>query len=250
MKGFQPFLGILCALAFSAATAFAQDEQEMEKLRTALRTAVTQQRDLQNQIAGYQAADIAGKAEIERLKSANQKTIADLDLEKKVSATQKAEVEKRDAVIAGAQAALEKYKKDYDQQLVALRKTEADNFKNKAKVASLENLVEAQRRQNVDMYTAGMEILKRYESFWLGDALLAREPFVGNTKVKYQRLAQEGYDKIFAARIREEETKNERRKNLTDRSDQTDPSKKSKKNKAQHSSAATTTAGEARNPSL
>jgi len=175
----------------------------VEKLRAALRTAVLQQRDLQTQIANFQAADIASKQEIERLKSAQQKTIADLDLEKKAHATQKAEVEKRDAVLVEAKAALEKWQKDFAQLLAALRKSEAETAKLTNKNASLENLVEAQRRQNVDMYTTSMEILKRYESFWLGDALLAREPFVGNTKVKYQRLAQEGYDKVFAARIRD-----------------------------------------------
>ena len=197
------YLWPLCLIILSAATAFAQDEQEVEKLRAALRTAVLQQRDLQTQIANFQAADIASKQEIERLKSAQQKTIADLDLEKKAHATQKAEVEKRDAVLVEAKAALEKWQKDFAQLLAALRKSEAETAKLTNKNASLENLVEAQRRQNVDMYTTSMEILKRYESFWLGDALLAREPFVGNTKVKYQRLAQEGYDKVFAARIRD-----------------------------------------------
>jgi len=195
-------VGVLCVLAVSVAAASA-DEQEIEKLRAALRTAVMQQRDLQNQIANYQAADIAAKQEIERLKSANQKTIADLDLEKKANATLKGEVEKRDAVIVEAKAALEKWQKDFTQLIAALRKSEAETAKLTAKNTNLENLVEAQRRQNVEMYTTGMEILKRYENFWLGDALLAREPFVGNTKVKYQRLAQEGYDKIFAARVRD-----------------------------------------------
>jgi len=234
-------------------SAFA-DDQEMEKLRAALRTAVMQQRELQNQIAGFQAADIAAKQEIERLKSANQRTIADLDLEKKANATLKGEVERRDAVIVEAKAALEKWQKDFAQLIAALRKSEADNAKLTNKNTSLENLVEAQRRQNTDMYTAGMEILKRYENFWFGDALLAREPFVGNTKVKYQRLAQEGYDKIFAARIRDidpdkvvvpppSETPEK------PKAAETEKKSRQKKTKAQHSSAATTTTGEARNTS-
>jgi hypothetical protein len=40
------------------------------------------------------------------------------------------------------------------------------------------------------------EILTRYEKFSLGEALAAREPFIGLTRVKLENLTQDYSDKI------------------------------------------------------
>lgn len=53
------------------------------------------------------------------------------------------------------------------------------------------------------MYQVGVEILNRYENFGLGDALLAREPFVGTTRVKFQNLIQQDQDQLTDSRIGE-----------------------------------------------
>jgi hypothetical protein len=51
------------------------------------------------------------------------------------------------------------------------------------------------------MYKLGLEILGRYEKFGLGTALLAREPFVRNMKVKFENYVQDYGDKLDAQRI-------------------------------------------------
>jgi hypothetical protein len=44
--------------------------------------------------------------------------------------------------------------------------------------------------------------LDRYEKFGLGDALTAREPFVGLTKVKFQNLVQDYQDKLSDQKVK------------------------------------------------
>ncbi|GAB4175762.1 MAG: hypothetical protein Fur0032_15590 [Terrimicrobiaceae bacterium] len=211
----------LSALLLSPVILLAQEENEaVAKLREALRTAVMQQRDLQGQIATLQATEIANKQEIEKLKAELKKLNEQAVEERNASANAIAElnnkVAERDATIAGNIAALDKWRIDYGHAIERARKAEADNAKKAAQILALERIADAQRTQNVQMYLVGMEILKRYDNFWFGDALLAREPFVGNTKVKLQNLAQEGHDKLLAARIRDAEgTSSQRTDNQT-----------------------------------
>lgn len=201
---------ILSAILLSPVFLHAQEEDEATaKLREALRTAVMQQRDLQGQIATLQAAEIANKQEIDKLKADLKKLNEQAVEERNASANAIAElnnkVTERDATIAGNTAALDKWRIDYGHAIDRARKAEADSAKKAGQIQALERIADAQRTQNVQMYLVGMEILKRYDNFWFGDALLAREPFVGNTKVKLQNLAQEGHDKLLAARIRDAE---------------------------------------------
>jgi hypothetical protein len=109
----------------------------------------------------------------------------------------------KEAENTGHRAALEKWRKDYGAAIDRARKAESARDKNAAQILNLERLVNDQRAQNVRMYLVGQEILKRYDKFWFGDALLAREPFVSTTKVKLQNLAQDGHDKLLAARIQD-----------------------------------------------
>ena len=63
--------------------------------------------------------------------------------------------------------------------------------------------MEDQRVRNITMYEVGLEIIDRYEKFGLGDAILAREPFVGTTRVKFQNLIQNDQDKLADQKIKQ-----------------------------------------------
>ena len=52
------------------------------------------------------------------------------------------------------------------------------------------------------MFRTANEILTRYERFGLGEALAAKEPFVGVTRVKLENLIQEYEDKLVDERIK------------------------------------------------
>ena len=53
------------------------------------------------------------------------------------------------------------------------------------------------RTRNTALFTTGNEILDRYRKFSLGEAIAAREPFAGLTRVKLQNQLQEYGDKLL-----------------------------------------------------
>jgi len=179
------------------------------KLREALRASTLQLRDAQGKIADLQASEIASERKITKLEKEIKNLKAEAVKERNVQANAISELQneltRTKAASAGHQTAVGKWRKEYGEAIERARKAEAATKKSDSQVVKLKRLVESQRYQNIRMYKVGMEILDRYDNFWFGDALLAREPFVGNTRVKLQNLAQEGQDKLLAARIRNEE---------------------------------------------
>ena len=55
----------------------------------------------------------------------------------------------------------------------------------------LQRAVDDQKRKNSEMYKIGMDLLNRYEKYGLGQAITAKEPFVGITRAKFQTLVQD-----------------------------------------------------------
>lgn len=198
---------LLTIFASTAQLAAQEDDPVLAKMRDALRSTTLQLRDAQGKIAELQASEIASQREIEKLQAEVKKLKEEAIAERNVSANAISELQgkldKSTAAIAGNLTAIEKWRKEYGEATERAQKAEAARSKADAEIVKLKRLVESQRYQNVKMYRVGMEILERYDNFWFGDALLAREPFVGNTKVKLQNLAQDGQDKLLAARIRE-----------------------------------------------
>jgi hypothetical protein len=210
-----------CLLAAAAALATAlpchaqQEDEATARLRDALRNTMLQLRDAQGEIAGLQAKDIANTREITALKaevkSLTEQALAERNASANTIADLNEKLADRNATISAHEAALAKWRKDFGNAIARARKAEAESTKKTGEIQDLERLVEDQRAQNVLMYRTGMEVLERYDKFWFGDALLAREPFVGATRVKLQNLAQEGHDKLLAARIHKEETPKRRK---------------------------------------
>ena len=69
----------------------------------------------------------------------------------------------------------------------------------------LTRTVADQKTKNAEMYKLGRDILLRYEKFGLGEALGAREPFVGTTRVKLESFVQDFQDKLTDQKIKAEE---------------------------------------------
>jgi len=187
-------------------SALAQEEDEATtKLREALRGVTIQLRDTQGQVANLQATEITNKAEIEKLstdvKKLNTQAIEERNASANAISDLNNKLTEKEAENTGHRAGLEKWRKDYGGVIERARKAESARDRNAAQILNLERLANDQRAQNVRMYLVGQDILKRYDKFWFGDALLAREPFVSTTKVKLQNLAQDGHDKLLAARI-------------------------------------------------
>jgi len=195
---------LLVFLACASVSA-APEETAEDKLRGALRDTMLKLRDAQGQIATAQAAQIAAEDKIKELTAKSEALTKDLMAERNTSANMiaglNAKIEERDKSIVGLQATVQKWKKSYSEVTAFAAKKETERAKQEAKALQLEREVASQKVKNLEMFKAGMDTLDRYEKFGLGDALLAREPFVGTTKVKFQTLIQDQADKLADARI-------------------------------------------------
>ena len=196
----------LLVLMTGAALHAAPEEGPEAKLRDALRNTMLKLRDAQGQVATAQAAQIAAEDKIKELTAKSDALTKDLLAERNTSANMiaglNAKLEDRDKANTGLSATVQKWKKSYAEVTALAAKKESDRAKFEAKSLKLERQVADQQVKNLAMFKAGMETLDRYEKFGLGDALLAREPFVGNTKVKFQNLVQDQADKLADARIK------------------------------------------------
>jgi len=195
---------LLVALAVAAPLQAAEEEGLETKLREALRDTMLKLRDAQGQVAAAQAATIAAEEKIKELTSKNEALGKDLIAERKTSTNMIAELntklEERGTVITSLQSMLVKWKKSYSELTAFAAKKESERAKFEAKSLQLERRVGNLEVKNLEMYKAGMETLVRYEKFGLGDALLAREPFIGTTKIKFENLVQDLSDKLTNAR--------------------------------------------------
>ena len=84
----------------------------------------------------------------------------------------------------------------YAQYVQLQNKTEAERARLAAEVPVLQRLVDDREAKNLALYKLGEDILDRYENFGLGDALGAKEPFIGVSRVKLQNLVQDYKDKL------------------------------------------------------
>jgi chromosome segregation ATPase len=195
----------LLAMALAGPLHAAEEATAESKLRDALRDVMLKLRDAQGQIATAQAAQIAAEDKIKDLTTKSESLNKQLLAERNTSANMIAELntklEQRDTAITGLQAKVEKWKKSYAELTAYAAHKEAERAKYQGQAIKLERQVASQQVKNLEMYKAGMETLDRYEKFGLGDAILAREPFIGTTKVKFENLIQDQADKLTDARI-------------------------------------------------
>ncbi len=178
------------------------------RLRQALRQNAQQLQDAQGQLAAAQAAQAQSdqdKAALQsKLDAANAQVAAlsKQDADDKAAAASAAS--DLNAKIADLSAQLDKYKAAVE----AWQKDDKDNAQlaalkehARAQLAAqslvLQRLLDERERENLALYKLGTEILTRYQNFGLGDALAAKEPFIGTSRVKLQTLIQDYHDKLL-----------------------------------------------------
>jgi chromosome segregation ATPase len=192
---FLPLIGVTATLAADqAASAEAQ-------LRERLRATMLQVRTLETEKATLQASQTQATEEKKTL-TVRVEALTKQANEYKAVAQQvdglKAEVARQEKEIA-------KLKEDLAAQqraLAAAREQHADFAKRAGEVAQgLERLVADRQAKNLALYQIALEILERYEKFSLGDAVKAREPFTGITRVKLQNQVQDYQDKLAGQRV-------------------------------------------------
>jgi len=169
------------------------------KLREALRNTALQLRSVEGERARLDA-------ELQALKVQSEKQISDLKLALAEAAKQANEdkivsdqtIKQRSEALAVSEAraaalaaSLDKWMASHAQVVDIARRKEAERVALKVKTLELDHLVKDRERKNLELYRTGKEILERYESFGLGKAIAAREPFTGLAKVKLETQVQD-----------------------------------------------------------
>jgi len=204
LKTFCAF-GVFSILALVGRGAGEADNGEA-RLRENLRGVMLQLRNAQADLTNAQAVQATQADEIKSLKE-------QLALVKKNSADDRLvadkKVEKLDAKLAeqvGETArnkeALEQWKAEYEKATTAAQATEAKRAQLFSDGIVLERQVADLRAKNAALYRLGKEILGRYEKLGLGEQFLAREPFIGRTRVALENLIQDYDDKLTDQRVK------------------------------------------------
>lgn len=192
----------LLALALAPYTRAADVQDEDARLRQALRNVTLQLRTAENDKAALQATQTAladeKKALSKKFDALKNDVVAERAQNDKAMAELKAKLAAQEAEITRLKAEGEKWRASSAEAGALATSKEAERAKLSARLTSLERQNDDLRRQNLQLFRTANEILTRYEKFGLGEALLAREPFVGETRTKLENLVQ-GYADTLAA---------------------------------------------------
>lgn len=205
-----PILFLLFILAPQAI--YAQDanpqDAELTKMRTVLRDTMGQLRDAQNQTVTLQAQVTQDDADKKALQdkldalAAQLKAVSDQAAADKADTTQKitdlqAKVDDETGQIGRLNDGLKQWKTAYDQTAQLAASNEAARKQYALQAALLQRTVDDREVKNLALYKLANEILTRYEKFGLGEAIAAKEPFVGLSRVKLETLVQDYKNKIL-----------------------------------------------------
>ena len=188
--------------ALQAADTNSNEVRLREALRSALlqaRTAETERATMEAEKADLKLKDDTLAKQVEALvkqsksdKESSDKAIANLTTR---STSLAEEVEQ-------LKEALAKSKDETQQARADAGSKEAARAKLASDVIIFQRIVADQKVKNAAMYKLGIEILRKYEKFGLGEALAAKEPFVGTMRVKFENLVQDYQDKLAEQKIK------------------------------------------------
>ncbi len=195
-------LAVSLSLLLTGAVGAADPNPAEARLREGLKTLTLQLRAAQTETATLQAAQAKlteEKKELEtRVAALSKQSVTDSETITEI----REELVTRGNEVNRLNEALEKWKKSHGEVTVVAQKKETERAAAASQVIIMERKVADQQRKNAELFRLGNEILQRYERFGLGDALTAREPFIGTTKVKLQNLAQDYGDKLADQKIK------------------------------------------------
>ncbi len=166
------------------------------KLREALRNTMLQLRAAQNDRAALQASQAENEAKLKKLNTQVEQ------LTKRATEAEKASAEQQ-TQLAKFKEALQKWEDAYKQAVDLANSKEVARAQLAGEVLDLKRRVADQQSRNAAIFRTANEILTRYERFGLGEALAAKEPFVGVTRVKLENLVQDYEDKLADEKIRD-----------------------------------------------
>lgn len=212
-SSFRPWLlRFVAALLFTTSVQAAEESDPSVKMREQLRAVTLQLRTAQTESANAQAtaaaADQKSKdltTKIEELEKRNATLLKQTNNDKAAAAGSIEVLEKkvtaRDSLLVQYKQAFEKAKLAYQNADGIATAKEGARAMLAAEMVSAKHTIADRERKNIALFNVANEILDRYQSYSLGKALSAREPFIGTTRVKVENLVQGYQDKILENRI-------------------------------------------------
>ncbi|XHR29293.1 MAG: phage major capsid protein [Chthoniobacteraceae bacterium] len=195
------------ALLFSVQLQAADQPNAAEvKLRETLRNTMLQLRTAQNDNASLQAAKTEQEGKNKDLetqvKQLTQRSVEDRDAAKKKE-------DDLTAKVTALTTKLDQLRTEYDRSqanlqavTVLAQSKEAERKKLEGDKLGLDRTVADQKTKNSELYKLAVDILRRYERMGLGEALSAKEPFVGTKRVKLESYVQDFQDKLTDQKIK------------------------------------------------
>ncbi len=176
------------------------------KLRETLRNTMLQLRTAQNDNASLQAAKTELEAKNKELdshvKQLAQRANEDRDAAKKNADDLTAKLTAVTAKLDQLRGEFDRSQANLQAATVLAQSKEAERKKLEGEKIALDRTTTEQKTKNAEMYKLAIEILRRYERMGLGEAMGAREPFVGTTRVKLESYVQDFQDKLTDQKIK------------------------------------------------
>lgn len=194
-------------LALAAGSLHAQQTQSMEeRLRNQLRITTTQLQQAQNELAVLKAGKApAASADGDALKKELEATRAQLAAERGsrdrlADSARQAQLQTQ-AVAEKAGSQIAQYRSAYDELLRMARGLDAERQRLATEAVTQQAALKKCETANAQLYMVGQDILRAYETVDVTTVLASRQPFAAQSRVRYEQIAQEYGDKLYAGRF-------------------------------------------------
>ncbi|MFN7561813.1 MAG: hypothetical protein ACK5TH_08550 [Prosthecobacter sp.] len=205
MKKSLALLFILTAFPALAAEEADPAMAALKRMRDQLRTIMLQQQKTEAERAALAAEKVTLEEKVSTLDANLKKLAKESNLQKETDTKAIADLQdkaaKQAAEIVRLQESLAAWKKGHAEVVDAAKKIDAQRAEHAARAILAERKLADANRKNLDLYNIGHEILAKYEGFGLGTAIIAREPFTRNMKVKLENYLQDFGDKLQDGKI-------------------------------------------------
>jgi hypothetical protein len=195
----RPLLFVLAGFValswpFAPLNAQVQANQELDRLRGALRQLTAQARTLEDQRAALQAQLNESNQEKERL---NQQIEGYKAQVKEAQDALQQAVDEFNRRLTERDETLDKWKAAYEEAATVARAKDAERGKFESEAATFKARTKACETKNVELMKVGNEILAGYRDLTLGDRLAIKEQMIGIRRVEHQNRVQTCLDRIL-----------------------------------------------------
>lgn len=193
-----PTIGLAVLTTVLSSVVGAHAETETDRLREALRGAITQTRALEDQRTALQAKLTEAERQQAMLKAQVDASKAEV---KQVAKAHREAVDEFNQRLAERDETLEKWKAAYEDAANVARAKDAERAKFEGQATAYKASAKSCQAKNLQLVKVGRELLQRYEAANFAELAIASEPLIGARRVEIQNLLQDYNDKILDQKV-------------------------------------------------